>query len=134
MIKDEDIIEVTEAFIGIANEGGALEDILRQYQSGKSLAIKITGTRINTGLIIKNGKLHMLSHLDSPTVVVTMDKNLYWDIINAPSAAVARTKLWVGVYTEERILMDPPPGAHGGALHMQNLMKFFSEVSTIVMG
>lgn len=134
MISDEDVMEITQAFVQIANEGGRLTQVVEQYRSNRSLAIRILGTRIRTGFIIKDGRIQMLSDLDHPTVTMTMDKATYWDIINSADSKLARAKVYAAVFTEERLTIDPPPGTQGGALHLQNIITVFSQISQLVMG
>lgn len=134
MIADEDIRDVTEAFVQIANKTGMLEEIMRDYQDKRSLAIKIMGSRFKTGFIFKDGRIRMLSDIDTPTVTVTMDKDMYWDIINSESSGIARARIFTAVFTEESIIVDPPPGVSGGALHIENVIKVFNSISKTVMG
>lgn len=134
MITDEDIRDVTEAFVQIANKTGMLEDIMKDYQDKRSLAIKIMGSRFKTGFIFKDGRIRMLSDLDTPTVTVTMDKDMYWNIINSESSGIARARIFTAVFTEESIIVDPPPGVSGGALHIENVIKVFNSISKTVMG
>lgn len=134
MIMDEDIRDVTEAFVQIANKTGMLEEIMRDYQDKRSLAIKILGSRFKTGFIFKDGRIRMLSDLDTPTVTVSMDKDMYWNIINSESSGIARARIFTAVFTEESIIVDPPPGVSGGALHIENVIKVFNSISKTVMG
>jgi len=134
MITDEDIRDVTEAFVQIANKTGMLEDLMKDYQDKRSLAIKIMGSRFKTGFIFKDGRIRMLSDLDTPTVTVTMDKDMYWNIINSESSGIARARIFTAVFTEESIIVDPPPGVSGGALHIENVIKVFNSISKTVMG
>ena len=134
MITDEDIRDVTEAFVQIANKTGMLEDLMKDYQDKRSLAIKIMGSRFKTGFIFKEGRIRMLSDLDTPTVTVTMDKDMYWNIINSESSGIARARIFTAVFTEESIIVDPPPGVSGGALHIENVIKVFNSISKTVMG
>lgn len=134
MITDEDIRDVTEAFVQIANKTGMLEEIMRDYQDKRSLAIKILGSRFKTGFIFKEGRIRMLSDLDTPTVTVSMDKDMYWNIINSESSGIARARIFTAVFTEESIIVDPPPGVSGGALHIENVIKVFNSISKTVMG
>jgi len=134
MITDEDIRDVTEAFVQIANKTGMLEDIMKDYQDKRSLAIKIMGSRYKTGFIFKDGKIRMLSDLDTPTVTVSMDKDMYWNIINSESSGIARARIFTAIFTEETISVDPPPGLSGGALHIENVIKVFNSISKTVMG
>jgi hypothetical protein len=131
---DEDIRDVTEAFVQIANKTGMLEEIMRDYQDKRSLAIKILGSRFKTGFIFKDGRIRMLSDLDTPTVTVSMDKDMYWNIINSESSGIARARIFTAVFTEESIIVDPPPGVSGGALHIENVIKVFNSISKTVMG
>uniref|UniRef100_A0A6M3JXW0 Uncharacterized protein n=1 Tax=viral metagenome TaxID=1070528 RepID=A0A6M3JXW0_9ZZZZ len=134
MITDEDIRDVTEAFVQIANKTGMLEEVMSDYQDKRSLAIKIMGSRFKTGFIFKEGRIRMLSDLDTPTVTVTMDKDMYWNIINSESSGIARARIFTAVFTEESIIVDPPPGVSGGALHIENVIKVFNSISKTVMG
>ncbi|MFH0904239.1 MAG: hypothetical protein V1854_03515 [Methanobacteriota archaeon] len=134
MITDEDIRDVTEAFVQIANKTGMLEDIMKDYQDKRSLAIKIMGSRFKTGFIFKDGRIRMLSDIDTPTVTVSMDKDMYWNIINSESSGIARARIFTAVFTEESIIVDPPPGVSGGALHIENVIKVFNSISKTVMG
>lgn len=134
MITDEDIRDVTEAFVQIANKTGMLEDIMKDYQDKRSLAIKIMGSRFKTGFIFKEGRIRMLSDLDTPTVTVAMDKDMYWNIINSESSGIARARIFTAIFTEETISVEPPPGVSGGALHIENVIKVFSSISKTVLG
>ena len=134
MITDEDIRDVTEAFVQIANKTGMLEEVMSDYQDKRSLAIKIMGSRFKTGFIFKDGRIRMLSDLDTPTVTVTMDKDMYWNIINSESSGIARARIFTAVFTEESIIVEPPPGVSGGALHIENVIKVFNSISKTVMG
>ena len=134
MITDEDIRDVTEAFVQIANKTGMLEEVMSDYQDKRSLAIKIMGSRFKTGFIFKDGRIRMLSDLDTPTVAVSMDKDMYWNIINSESSGIARARIFTAVFTEESIIVDPPPGVSGGALHIENVIKVFNSISKTVMG
>lgn len=132
MITDKDIIEVTEAFITISNKDGGLQSIIDSCGKN-SLAVRIIGTRIKTGFIVQDGKFRMLSDVDRPTVTVTLDKETYWNIINSEDPGTARAKIYLGVFTEENIVFDPPPGTDGGALHVENLIKLFGAIAKTVM-
>ncbi len=134
MITDEDIRDVTEAFVQIANKTGMLEDIMKDYRDKRSLAVKIMGSRFKTGFIFKEGRIRMLSDLDTPTVTVAMDKDMYWNIINSESSGIARARIFTAIFTEETISVDPPPGVSGGALHIENVIKVFNSISKTVMG
>ncbi len=134
MIADEDIRDVTEAFVQIANKNGVLDDVMTDYIGKRSLAIKILGSRFKTGFIFKEGRIRMLSDLDAPTVTVTMDKDMYWNIINSESSGIARARIYTAIFTEESVTVDPPPGVSGGALHIENVIKVFNQIAKTVMG
>ncbi len=134
MITDEDIRDVTDAFIQIANKTGIVDDVMKDYQDRRSLGIRISGSRFKTGFIFKDGKIRMLSDLDKPTVTVSMDKEMYWDIINAENSGIARARIFTAIFTEESIIVDPPPGVAGGALHIENVIKVFNSIAKTVMG
>lgn len=134
MITDEDIKEITECFVEIVNNTGELEEITKNYNDERSLAIKIAGSEISTGFIIDNRKLRMLETVDKPTVEVVMDKNTYWDILNSTNSGLARAKIFTCVFTEESIMVTPPPGANGGMLHIENVVQIFDIIAKQVMG
>lgn len=133
MISDDDIRQVTEAFVTIANKSGLVDRIISDC-AGHSLAFKIIGSRIKTGFIIYNGKIKMLSELDRPEVTVTIGKDKYWDIINSDDVGTAKAKFYLGIFTEESIAFDPPPGVSGGALKMENVISVLSTVTECVLG
>lgn len=133
MITDEDIRKITEAFITIANQTGKFDELVAQCKD-RSLGIRIIGTRLRTGFVVGDGQFRILGSIDKPTVLVTMDKDTFWDIINAESPGLSRAKIYLGVFTEESINFEPPPGTQGGALHMENLIKLFSLLSEAVIG
>lgn len=132
MISDEDIRQVTEAFVAIANKTGMLERVITDCQ-GHSLAFRIVGSRFKTGFLVHDGKIRMLSELDKPEVTVTIDKETYWDVINSENAGLAKARFYLGVYTEESIVFEPPPGTQGGALQMENVIKVLGAVTECVM-
>jgi len=134
MITDNDINQITECFVEIVNKTGELEAIAQSYNDKRSLGVQITGTKINTGFFIDNGKIRMLNGVDKPTVKVTMDKNTYWDILNSKSSGLARAKIFTCVFTEESITVVPPPGIGGGMLHVENVVKIFGIIAKQVMG
>jgi len=133
MITDDDLKEITECFVEIVNKTGELETIAQNY-TDHSLAIQITGAKVNAGFIIDNGKLRLLDVVDKPTIKVTMDKNTYWDILNSKSSGLARAKIFTCVFTEESITVSPPPGIGGGMLHVENVVKIFGIIAKQVMG
>ena len=132
-ITDQAIQEVTEAFVAIANLDGSIEAIFENYKDSRSMAIEVAGSRFKTGFIVQDGRIRMLSSLDRPTVKIAMLKPTYWAIINARSAAEARAMIYRGVFTDESILFDPPPGIDAGMLHLENVMQIFSYIAEKVM-
>ena len=133
MITDDDITEITECFVEIVNKTGELKTITQNYKDERSLAIQITGTKINTGFIIDDGKLRMLENVDKPTVKVAMNKNTYWDILNSTDSGLARAKIFTCIFTEESIAVSPPPGLDGGMLHIENVVNIFNIIAKQVM-
>lgn len=133
-ITDQAIREVTEAFIEIANLDGSIEAIFESYKGSRSLAIEVADSRFKTGFIMQDGRIRMLSSLDRPTVKIAMLKPTYWSIINAGSAVKARAMIYRGVFTDESIHFDPPPGIDAGMLHLENVMQIFSYIAEMVMG
>ncbi len=134
MITDSDITEVVDAFITIANEGHALDHLLAQYHSNRTLAVRVVDTSFKYGFMFRDAKLQRLSDLDTPTVTVTMNKNTFWHIINSDSAKIARMRTYHAIFAEETILVEPPPGIESGALHLENVMQVFGAISEMVMG
>ena len=132
-ITDQAIQEVTEMFVEIANLDGSIEAIFESYKDNRSLAIEVADSRFKTGFIMQAGKIRMLSSLDKPTVKIAMLKPTYWAIINAGSVAESRAMIYRGVFTDESILFDPPPGVDGGMLHLENLMQVFSFIAEKVV-
>ncbi len=94
----------------------------------------MAGSRFKTGFIVQGGRIRMLSDLDTPTVRIMMSKPTYWAIINANSATEARAMIYRGVFSDESILFDPPPGIDAGMLHLENVMQIFSYIAEKVMG
>lgn len=134
MITDEDIRDVTDAFVQIANKTGMLDEVMKDYRDKRSLAIRIAGSRYKTGFIFKDGKIKMLSDIDTPTVTVSMDKDMYWTIINSENSGIARARIFTAIFTEESIIVEPPPGMAGGALHIENVIKVFNSIAKTAMG
>lgn len=133
MIADDDIMEITKCFVEIVNKTGELKTITQNYKDERSLAIQIAGTKINTGFIIDDGKLRMLEKVDKPTLTVTMDKNTYWDILNSTDPGSTRAKIFTCIFTEESIVVSPPPGLGGGMLHIENVVNIFDIIAKQVM-
>lgn len=133
-ITDVYIRGVTESFVQIANDTGMLDDIMKDYKDKRSLAIRINDCMLNTGFIFKDGKIRMLSGLDTPTVTVTMNKIMFYNIINSESSGIARARIFTAIFTEESILVDPSPGLSGGALHIENVIKVFTFIAKTVIG
>lgn len=134
MITDDDITAVVDSFITIANENHALDHLLSQYHSNRTLGVRVVGTKFKSGFMFKNSRLQRLSDIDKPTVTVTMDKNIFWHIINSESAKIAKLKVYHAIFSEETVLVEPPPGIESGALHLENIMQVFGAISEMVMG
>jgi len=133
-ITDADIRTVIDAFVAIANDTSALVEVLNTARIKRSLGVRILGTSSNEGFIIEGGKIRRLHRLDNPTVTVTTDKATFWYIINSPSAKVARLRAYQGIFSEETVHVDPPPGVEGGALHIEGLLMLFGLVAESAMG
>jgi hypothetical protein len=133
-ITDKDIRDVVESFVAIGNADGGLSEVMAHYTDQRSLAIRVMGTQFKTGFIFKDGRIQLLSGTDIPTVMVSMSKELFWDIINSENAAAARMKIYKSVYTTEEMEITPPPGIGGGALHFANVVKVFTVIAKEVMG
>lgn len=131
-ITDDDIRNVTYAFIQIANKTGELEEVMNDYKDKKSLAVMIIDSEFRGGFILADGKVRMVNDLDKPTVTVKMNKKMYWNIINSASWGLAHARVVTAIYTEESIVFDPPPGVGGGALHIKNVLKVFEYMFKIV--
>ena len=134
MIKDEDIKDITECFVELVNGSDDLKGLMADYSHDRTLAIKIIGTQFETGFIMDGDKIRMLTKVDSPTVTATMDRNLYWNILNAATANIAEVLLMKGIYTDEVITLIPPPGIDGGAVHLMNIVKIFKLITEKVIG
>jgi len=133
MIQDSDIKRLTELFVEIGNRDGGLNRIFEQYRDSRSLAIRITDSKYQTGFIFRDGRIHLLTVLDKPTVTISMDKLTYWNIATASTVQEARARIFAGVFTNETIRIDPPPGIGGGVLHVQNLVRIFTQIAKVVM-
>lgn len=134
MITDNDVKEVVTAFVDIANSTDVMKEITRNYETGgRSLGIRIVGgSKFKTGLLFKDGELKLMSALDEPTVIATLEKITFWNIINAKTAEIAKIQIISALYTEQTLFMDPPIG-EGGELHFENVLKIFQAVSKEVM-
>lgn len=134
MISDADIKTVTTAFVEIANGTGILEAVTGQYNTGnRSLGIRIVGgSKFKTGFMVVDGKIKMMGLLDQPTVMATIEKTTFWNIINAPDSDIARMMIYTAMYTEQTIEMEPPVGS-GAELHFENILKIFAAVASEVM-
>lgn len=134
MISDRDIKDVVNAFVDIANSTGVLTSVASQYDTGgRSLGIRIVGnSKFKTGIIIEDNTIKSMRMMDEPTVTATIEKITFWNIINAPTAEVARTAIYTSMYTEQTIDLDPPIGK-GAELHFENIIKIFNAVANEVI-
>lgn len=133
-VTDKDIEEVIECFVDVANETGVLVEIAKQYTDQRSLAIRIDGSQVKTGFILKNGQIANLREADKPTVLTTINRNVFWRIINSDNPAVAKALIYSSVFCDESIKMVPPPGVGGGALHLENLILIFEQITKVIGG
>jgi len=133
-ITDSDLKTIIDSFVDIANSDGELQSVMDTYQSDRSLGVKILGSKLNSGFMISDRRLKFLTELHKPTVLVTMSRTTFWDVINSENGNLARMKVYRGIFTDQDILVDPPPGLESGMLHIENVIKVFSRVAQVVMG
>jgi hypothetical protein len=129
MITDEDIKEIMNLFIGVANDTGALDEVVKDYQD-RSLSIRIHDSAYNTGLIIQQGKIRALMTLDRPTCAISIDKNTFWKILNIDSPDLQRIAIYTAFYTERTIGLNSQDGDI--QIHAENLIKIFTNISKVV--
>lgn len=150
MITDDDVKEVIELFIEVANDKGALGDVLSEYKE-KSLALLIHDSAYKTGFMLQNGKLRAFRTLDRPTCLITTDKGTFWKIINLKESDVVRPEdkhltakdrkrviqerlaelrrllIYTAFLTEHRLSFQTEDGdIH---IHSENLIKIFSNIA-----
>lgn len=128
MITDEDIKEVTELFISVANETGALDEVMEAYVD-RSLAISIHDSAYKTGLLFKNGKIRSLKTLDRPTCLVTTDKNTFWKIVNEDDPELQQLLIYTAFLTERSLAFQTKDGDI--QIHSENLIKIFSRIAEV---
>lgn len=152
MITDEDIKEITELFIEVANDTGALSEVMDEYRE-RSLALKIHDSAYKTGFILQNGKIRALRTLDRPTCLVTTDKNTFWKILNLKEkdvekpedkhltaeernriiqerlADLRRLLIYTAFLTEHRLSFQTEDGDI--QIHSENLIKIFSKIAEL---
>ena len=133
-ITDSDLKTIIDSFVDIANSDGELQSVMDTYQSDRSLGVKIMGSKLNTGFMISDRRLKLMTELHQPTVLVTMGRATFWDVINSENGNLARMKVYRGIFTDQDILVDPPPGLESGMLHIENVIKVFARVAQVVMG
>lgn len=126
MITDDDIKEITELFIEVANDTGALSDVMDEYKE-RSLALKIHDSAYKTGFIFQGGKLRALRTLDRPTCLVTTDKNTFWKIINQDDQDLQRLLIYTSFLTERSLSLQSEDGDI--QIHSENLIKIFSNIA-----
>ena len=126
MITDNDVKEVTELFIEVANDTGALSEVMEEYKE-RSLALKIHDSAYKTGFIFQNGKLRALRTLDRPTCLVTTDKNTFWKIINQDDPDLQRLLIYTAFLTEKSLSLQSDDGDI--QIHSENLIKIFSNIA-----
>ena len=128
MITDEDIKEITELFIEVANDTGALSDVMDEYRE-RSLALKIHDSAYKTGFIFQNGKLRALRTLDRPTCLVETDKSTFWKIINQDDPDLQRLLIYTAFLTEKSLSFQTEDGDI--QIHSENLIKIFSNIAEL---
>ncbi len=133
MINDADIQEIISLFIEVGNKDGELSRIVEHYKGSRSLALTISDSKVQTGFLMRDGRLQALAGVKGATITVSMPKLMFFDIVNSPNAATARAKIYTAVFTTEKIRMDPPPGMEAGMLHFQNVVKVFSFIAEKVL-
>lgn len=132
-VKDEDIREVINLFIQVANDTGILGDIAKSYRDNRSMGIRITDAGVRIGFMLKDGQIVSMLASDKPTVIVAIPKDTFWRIINADNPVAAKTLIYNGVFCDDTISMNPGPGAQGGALHLENLVLIFEKIMQVTM-
>jgi len=128
MITDDDIKEITELFIEVANDTGALSEVMDEYKE-RSLALKIHDSAYKTGFIFQNGKLRALRSLDRPTCLVTTDKNTFWKIINQDDPKLQQLQIYTAFLTEKSLSFRTEDGDI--QIHSENLIKIFSNIAEL---
>jgi len=128
MITDEDIKEITELFIEVANDTGALSEVMDEYKE-RSLALKIHDSAYKTGFILQNGKIRSLRSLDRPTCLVTCDKNTFWKIINQDDHELQRLLIYTAFLTERSLSFQTEDG--DVQIHSENLIKIFTKIAEL---
>ncbi len=129
MITDEDIKEITELFIEVANDTDALSDVMDEYRE-RSLAFRIHDSAYKTGFIFQNGKIRALRTLDRPTCLVETDKNTFWKIINQDDPDLQRLLIYTAFLTERSLSLQSEDGDI--QIHSENLIKIFSNIAEMV--
>lgn len=132
-VKDEDVREVIDLFVQVANDTGILTSIAQSYRNDRSLGIRITDAGVKTGFMLQEGRIVLMSATDRPTVIVAIPKDVFWRVINAESPVAAKALIYNGVFCDDTISMNPPPGAQGGALHLENLVLIFERIMKVTM-
>ncbi len=128
MITDDDIKEITELFIEVANDTNALSDVMDEYGE-RSLALKIHDSAYKTGFIFQNNKLRSLRTLDRPTCLVTTDKNTFWKIVNQDDPELQRLLIYTAFLTERSLSLHSEDGDI--QIHSENLIKIFSNIAEL---
>jgi len=133
-LTDRDLKEIIEAFVDVVNNDDCLQEVLDTYRGDQSLGIHITGSNLKTGIIASGGRLRVLTTLDHPTIMISMGGAIFWDIINSKTGNLARVKVYRGIFTDQDITVEPPPGIESGMLHIENLVAVFTRFAKVVMG
>lgn len=128
MITDDDVKEIVDLFIEVANGTDALADVVKDYVD-RSLGIKIYDSAYHTGFILQNGKIQALKSLDRPTCIITTDKRTFWKILNIENPELQRIAIYTAFYTERTLELNSQDGDI--QIHAENLIKIFSKISEI---
>jgi len=128
MITDEDIKEITELFIEVANDTGALSEVMDEYKE-RSLALQIRDSAYKTGFILQNGKIRSLRTLDRPTCLVITDKSTFWKIINQDDPELQRLLIYTAFLTEKSLSFQTDDGDI--QIHSENLIKIFTHIAEL---
>ncbi len=129
MITDKNMDDLIKMFVDVANSTNALDEVTDNYQN-RSLGIKIHNSPYHTGLMVQNGKIAMLRTLDRPTCLVTVDKELFWKLLNMHDLELQRIAIYKAFYTERRL--DISSGDGDIQIHAENLIKIFTNIAEVM--
>ncbi len=152
MITDDDIKEIIDLFISVANDTDALSEVMDEYKE-RSLALKIHDSAYKTGFMLQNGKIRSLRTLDRPTCLMTTDKDTFWKIINVEPNDVEKPEdknlpeeqriyqiqkrldelrrliIYTAFLTEKSLTLQTDDGDI--QIHSENLIKIFTKITEL---